>query len=180
VPLLPAFHLNALVFWQVGPLLFVLNRTVCKLFVGFQGRLLDNLQESEIESLTILQGVESSEVKGVLPRKRKVRPVGIEPTTLDLGSRTTLESKALETKHDEHFTKSQGHLEGHQNFSDERFNELSNAWSTLPKSTQLGILALYDIAKTNSQERGISGIIGTMPPKAESEAESPCPSRTRK
>ncbi len=90
MPLLPAFHLNALVFWQVGPLLFVLNRTVCKLFVGFQGRLLDNLQESEIESLTILQGVESSEVKGVLPRKRKVRPVGIEPTTLDLGNRCSI------------------------------------------------------------------------------------------
>ncbi len=180
MPLLPAFHLNALVFWQVGPLLFVLNRKVCKLFVGFQGRLLDNLQESEIESLTILQGVESSEVKGVLPRKRKVRPVGIEPTTLDLGSRTTLESKAQETKHDEHFTKSEGVQEVAQNFSDERFNELSNAWSTLPKSTQLGILALYDIAKTNSLDRGISGIIGTMPSKAKSSTESPCPARAEK
>lgn len=48
---------------------------------------LENLQESEIESLTILQGVDRSEVKGVLPRKREVRPVGIEPTTLDLGNR---------------------------------------------------------------------------------------------
>ena len=111
---------------------------------------LESLQESEIERLTILQGVGSSEVKGVLPRKREVRPVGIEPTTLDLGSRTTLESKALETKHDEHFTKSQGHQEGHQNFLDEHFAELSKAWPTLPKSTQLGIIALFDIAKTNS------------------------------
>ena len=48
---------------------------------------LESLQESEIENLTILQGVDSSEVKGVLPRKREVRPVGIEPTTLDLGNR---------------------------------------------------------------------------------------------
>ena len=48
---------------------------------------LESLQESEIENLTILQGVGISEVKGVLPRKREVRPVGIEPTTLDLGNR---------------------------------------------------------------------------------------------
>ena len=48
---------------------------------------LENLQESEIEKLTILQSVDRSEVKGVLPRKREVRPVGIEPTTLDLGNR---------------------------------------------------------------------------------------------
>jgi hypothetical protein len=48
VPLLPAFHLNALVFWQVGPILFLVNRTVCKLFVGFHGRLLDNLKKSEV------------------------------------------------------------------------------------------------------------------------------------
>jgi|GEM_PF-3371273 len=114
---------------------------------------LESLQESKIENLAILQGVGSSEVKGVLPRKREVRPVGIEPTTLDLGSRTTLESKALETKHDEHFTKSQGHQEGHQNFLDEHFAELSKAWPTLPKSTQLGIIALFDIAKTNSLTR---------------------------
>ena len=114
---------------------------------------LESLQESEIEKLTILQGVGSSEVKGVLPRKREVRPVGIEPTTLDLGNRTTLESKELETKHDEHFTKSQGHQEGHQNIQDERFAELSKAWSTLPKSTQLGIIALFDIAKANSLDR---------------------------
>ena len=114
---------------------------------------LESLQESEIESLTILQGVDSSEVKGVLPRKREVRPVGIEPTTLDLGSRTTLEPESLETKHDEHFTKSQGHQEGHQNIQDERFAELSKAWSTLPKSTQLGIIALFDIAKANSLDR---------------------------
>ena len=51
---------------------------------------LESLQESEIESLTILQGVDSSEVKGVLPRKREVRPVGIEPTTLDLGNRCSI------------------------------------------------------------------------------------------
>ena len=51
---------------------------------------LENLQESEIESLTILQGVDRSEVKGVLPRKREVRPVGIEPTTLDLGNRCSI------------------------------------------------------------------------------------------
>ncbi len=51
---------------------------------------LESLQESEIESLTILQGVGSSEVKGVLSRKREVRPVGIEPTTLDLGNRCSI------------------------------------------------------------------------------------------
>ena len=48
---------------------------------------LENLQESEIEKLTILQSVDRSEVKGVLPRKREVRPAGIEPATLDLGNR---------------------------------------------------------------------------------------------
>ena len=111
---------------------------------------LENLQESEIEKLTILQSVDRSEVKGVLPRKREVRPVGIEPTTLDLGSRTTLESEPLETKHDEHFTNNLGYQECYQNFQDERFAELARAWSTLPKSTQLGIIALFDIAKTNS------------------------------
>jgi len=79
-----------------------------------------------------------------------VRPVGIEPTTLDLGSRTTLESKALETKRDEHFTKSEVAQEVAQNFQDERFAELARAWATLPKSTQLGIIALADIAKANS------------------------------
>ena len=51
---------------------------------------LESLQESEIESLMILQGVDSSEVKRVLPRKREVRPVGIEPTTLDLGNRCSI------------------------------------------------------------------------------------------
>ena len=51
---------------------------------------LESLQESEIESLTILQGVDRSEVKGVLPRKRKVRPAGIEPATLDLGNRCSI------------------------------------------------------------------------------------------
>ena len=51
---------------------------------------LEGLQESKIENLAILQGVGSSEVKGVLPRKREVRPVGIEPTTLDLGNRCSI------------------------------------------------------------------------------------------
>ena len=51
---------------------------------------LESLQESEIKNLSILQGVGSSEVKGVLPRKREVRPVGIEPTTLDLGNRCSI------------------------------------------------------------------------------------------
>ena len=51
---------------------------------------LESLQESEIESLTILQSVDSSEVKGVLPRKREVRPAGIEPATLDLGNRCSI------------------------------------------------------------------------------------------
>ena len=51
---------------------------------------LESLQESEIENLTILQGVGSSEVKGVLPRKIKVRPAGIEPATLDLGNRCSI------------------------------------------------------------------------------------------
>ena len=78
---------------------------------------------------------------------------GIEPVTFGFVGRNTLESKALETKHDEHFTKSQGHQEGHQNIQDERFAELSKAWSTLPKSTQLGIIALFDIAKANSLDR---------------------------
>jgi hypothetical protein len=81
VPLLPAFLLNTLVFWQVGPLLFLLNRTVCNLFVGFQGRLLDSLKESEIENITILQSVDSSEVKAVLPKKMLVRPARIKPDT---------------------------------------------------------------------------------------------------
>ena len=112
-----------------------------------------NPDGTRVENLTILQGVGSSEVKGVLPRKREVRPAGIEPATLDLGSRTTLEPEPLETKHDEHFTKSQGHQEGHQNIQDERFAELSKAWSTLPKSTQLGIIALFDIAEANSLDR---------------------------
>ena len=142
---------------------------------------LESLQESEIEKLTILQGVGSSEVKGVLPRKREVRPVGIEPTTLDLGSRTTLESEPLETKHDEHFTNNLGYQECYQNFQDERFAELARAWSTLPKSTQLGIIALFDIAKTNSQDRGLSGIIGTMHSNPRAGAESPAlPERENK
>lgn len=51
---------------------------------------LESLQESKIENLAILQGVGSSEVKGVLPRKREMRPVGIEPTTLDLGNRCSI------------------------------------------------------------------------------------------
>ena len=89
-------------------------------------------------------------------------------------------AEMLETKHDEHFTKSQGHLEGHQNFSDERFNELSKAWSTLPKSTQLGIIALFDIAKTNSLDRGISGILGSWLPKQDHGTESRNPARVRK
>ena len=80
-----------------------------------------------------------------------MRPAGIEPATLDLGSRTTLESKALETKHDEHFTKSEVAQEVAQNFSDRGFAELARAWATLPKSTQLGIIALVDIAKANAQ-----------------------------
>ena len=60
---------------------------------------LESLQESEIERLTILQGVGSSEVKGVLPRKREVRPVGIEPTTLDLGNTQHKTAKTLLIKH---------------------------------------------------------------------------------
>ena len=51
---------------------------------------LESLQESEIENLSILQSVGSSEVKGVLPRKREVRPAGIEPATLDLGNRCSI------------------------------------------------------------------------------------------
>ena len=89
-------------------------------------------------------------------------------------------AETLETKHDEHFTKSQGHLEGHQNFSDERFNELSKAWSTLPKSTQLGIIALFDIAKANSLDRGIIGIVGIVAQNPRAGTESPCPARARK
>ena len=114
---------------------------------------LESSQEIEIKNIKNSQSIASSVVSGVLSREREVRPVGIEPTTLDLGSRTTLEPEALETKHDEHFTKSQGHQEGHQNIQDERFAELSKAWSTLPKSTQLGIIALFDIAKANSLDR---------------------------
>ena len=49
-----------------------------------------NPDGTRVENLTILQGVGSSEVKGVLPRKREVRPVGIEPTTLDLGNRCSI------------------------------------------------------------------------------------------
>ena len=51
---------------------------------------LESLQESEIENLTILQGVDRSEVKGVLSRKMLVRPAGIEPATLDLGNRCSI------------------------------------------------------------------------------------------
>ena len=103
----------------------------------------------------------------------EVHLTGIEPVTFGFVGRHTLESEPLETKHDEHFAKREGHQEGHQNFQDERFAELARAWSTLPKSTQLGILALVDIAKANSLESGISGIIGTMPTKARAH---PCPS----
>ena len=109
-----------------------------------------------------------------------MRPVGIEPTTLDLGSRTTLESEPLETKRDEHFTKSEGVQEVAQNFPDERFNELAMAWSTLPKSTQLGIIALFDIAKANSLDRGINGILGPWLPKQDHGTESRNPARVRK
>ena len=35
---------------------------------------LESLQESKIENLAILQGVGSSEVKGVLPRKKRSAP----------------------------------------------------------------------------------------------------------
>ena len=109
-----------------------------------------------------------------------MRPVGIEPTTLDLGSRTTLESEPLETKRDEHFTKSEGVQEVAQNFPDERFNELAMAWSTLPKSTQLGIIALFDIAKANSLDRGIIGIVGIVAQNPRAGTESPCPARAEK
>lgn len=51
---------------------------------------LESSQETEIENILKLQGVDSSRVKGVLPRKREVRPVGIEPTTLDLGNRCSI------------------------------------------------------------------------------------------
>ena len=109
-----------------------------------------------------------------------MRPVGIEPTTLDLGSRTTLESKHQETKHDERFTNNLGYQECYQNFPDERFAELARAWATLPKNTQLGIIALFDIAKTNSLESGISGIIGTMNSNPRAGAESRNPAQARK
>ena len=89
-------------------------------------------------------------------------------------------AETLETKHDEHFTKSQGHLEGHQNFSDERFAELARAWATLPKSTQLGIIALFDIAKANSLDRGINGILGYEPNNPRAGTESRNPARVRK
>ena len=58
-----------------------------------------NPDGTEIENLAILQGVGSSEVKGVLPRKREVRPVGIEPTTLDLGKTQLKTTKPLLIKH---------------------------------------------------------------------------------
>jgi len=109
-----------------------------------------------------------------------VHLTGIEPVTFGFVGRNTLESKALETKRDEHFTKSQGHLEGHQNFSDERFNELAMAWSTLPKSTQLGIIALFDIAKANSLDRGINGILGYEPNNPRAGTESRNPARAEK
>ena len=51
---------------------------------------LESSQETEIENISKLQGVDSFKVKGVLPRKREVRPVGIEPTTLDLGNRCSI------------------------------------------------------------------------------------------
>ena len=77
---------------------------------------------------------------------------GVEPVTFGFVGRNSLESKALETKRDEHFTKSEGVQEVAQNFQDERFAELARAWATLPKSTKLGIIALADIAKANSQD----------------------------
>ena len=49
--------------------------------MGFQGQLLDSLKESEIENITILQSVNSWEVKGVLQSKTEMRPVEIEPDT---------------------------------------------------------------------------------------------------
>lgn len=51
---------------------------------------LESSQETQIENILKLQGIDSSRVKGVLPRKREVRPVGIEPTTLDLGNRCSI------------------------------------------------------------------------------------------
>ena len=115
---------------------------------------------------------------GFYREKLEVHLTGIEPVTFGFVGRNSLESKALETKHDEHFTKSEGVQEVAQNFPDERFAELARAWATLPKSTKLGILALADIAKANSQDRGLSGIIGTMTQNPR--AESPCPARAEK
>ena len=140
---------------------------------------LESSQEIEIKNIKNSQSIASSVVSGVLSRESKVRPVGIEPTTLDLGSRNTFESKPLETKLDELFPKSKGHQKGTQIFPDERFAELARAWSTLPKSTQLGIIALFDIAKANSLDSGIIGTIGTTPPKPITSLETQEPSQPR-
>ena len=51
---------------------------------------LESSQEIEIKNSKNPQSVSSSIVKGVLSRKREVRPVGIEPTTLDLGNRCSI------------------------------------------------------------------------------------------
>ena len=113
---------------------------------------LESSQEIEIKNITNSQVIGKIRVSGDLLRKLEVHLTGIEPVTFGFVGRNSLESKALETKHDEHFTKSEGVQEVAQNFQDERFAELVRAWATLPKSTQLGIIALFDIAKANSQD----------------------------
>ena len=119
-----------------------------------------------------------ADFKGVLPGEIGSALDGTRTCNLRFRRQNADKAETLETKHDEHFTKSEGVQEVAQNFPDERFAELARAWATLPKSTKLGILALADIAKANSQDRGLSGIIGTMTQNPR--AESPCPARAEK
>ena len=51
---------------------------------------LESSQEIEIKNIKNSQSIASSVVSGVLSREREVRPVGIEPTTLDLGNRCSI------------------------------------------------------------------------------------------
>lgn len=51
---------------------------------------LESSQEIEIKNIKNSQSIASSVVSGVLSRESKVRPVGIEPTTLDLGNRCSI------------------------------------------------------------------------------------------
>lgn len=141
------------------------------------------MSDSEIKNISESQVIDNKAVYGVFPGGNESAPDRNRTCNLRFRRQNADEAETLEIKRDLDSSKSQGVQNGVQNFLDERFAELVQAWSTLPKSTQLGIIAIYDVGKSNSLESGISGIIGMMPPEANpgtgSGAESPCPARAR-